>query len=93
MTPLPGQVTLGPGINHPVAVDGEVVIVLLLVLLVGRHPVHERQFDLETRFLVPPHLKEGNTVRRLTTYELKPLPAGSDADPSRFFRIRIRPDR
>jgi hypothetical protein len=36
-TDLPCDISLGAGIDHSVAVDGEVVVVLFLALLVRRH--------------------------------------------------------
>jgi hypothetical protein len=36
-TELPCDISLGTGIDHPVAVDGKVVVVLFLALLVRRH--------------------------------------------------------
>ena len=43
---VPGKVAFGPGIDHPVAVNGEVVVVLLLTLLIRRHPGHRENRTL-----------------------------------------------
>jgi hypothetical protein len=41
-TDLPCDISLGAGIDHSVAVDGEIVVVLFLALLVRRHSKEQR---------------------------------------------------
>ena len=58
----PGQVPLGPRVDHPVRVDGEVVVVLLARELIGGHPspvlLHRDQlpYVLDHKPAPPDHL-------------------------------------
>jgi hypothetical protein len=42
-TDLPCDISLGAGIDHSVAVDGKVVVVLFLALLVRRHSKEQKR--------------------------------------------------